>query len=35
MPCIEQIMEDLVGKELFSKLDVRSGYHNVRIREED
>jgi Reverse transcriptase (RNA-dependent DNA polymerase)/gag-polyprotein putative aspartyl protease len=35
MPRIEQIMEDLTGKELFSKLDVRSGYHNVRIREED
>jgi hypothetical protein len=32
---IEQIMEDLAGKELFSKLDVRSGYHNVRIKEED
>jgi hypothetical protein len=35
MPRIEQIMEDLAGKELFSKLDICSGYHNVRIKEED
>jgi Reverse transcriptase (RNA-dependent DNA polymerase) len=35
MPYIEQIMEDLAGKELFTKLNVRSGYHNVKIKEED
>jgi hypothetical protein len=28
-------MENLAGKELFSKLDMHSGYHNVRIKEED
>jgi Reverse transcriptase (RNA-dependent DNA polymerase) len=35
MPHIKQIMEELLGKELFTKLDICSGYHNVHIREED
>jgi Reverse transcriptase (RNA-dependent DNA polymerase) len=35
MLCIEQIMEELSGKELFTKLDIRSSYHNVHIKEED
>ena len=32
MPHIEQLMENLVGKELFTKFDICSGYHNVRIK---
>jgi Reverse transcriptase (RNA-dependent DNA polymerase) len=35
MPCIEQLMENLVGKELFTKFDICSGYHNVRIKPND
>jgi RNase H-like domain found in reverse transcriptase/Reverse transcriptase (RNA-dependent DNA polymerase) len=35
MPQIEQIMEELSGKELFTIFDIRSGYHNIRIKEED
>jgi 2-hydroxy-3-keto-5-methylthiopentenyl-1-phosphate phosphatase len=35
MPCIEQLMENLVGKELFTKFDIHSGYHNVRIKPDD
>ena len=35
MPQIEQIMEELADKKLFTKFDIRSGYHNVQIKEED
>jgi hypothetical protein len=28
-------MEELLGKELFIKLDIFLGYHNVHIRKED
>jgi Reverse transcriptase (RNA-dependent DNA polymerase) len=32
---IEQILEGLHGKELFTALDIRWGYNNIQIREED
>jgi Reverse transcriptase (RNA-dependent DNA polymerase) len=32
---IEQILEALHGKELFTALDIRWGYNNIQIREED
>jgi hypothetical protein len=35
IPHIEQIMEQLKDKKLFTKFNVRSGYHNIQIREED
>jgi Reverse transcriptase (RNA-dependent DNA polymerase) len=35
IPRIEQIMEQLKDKRLFTKFDVRSGYHNICIKEED
>ena len=35
IPWIEQILEELEGKTLFTALDIRWGYHNIRIREED
>jgi Reverse transcriptase (RNA-dependent DNA polymerase) len=35
IPQIEQILEGLHGKELFTALDIRWGYNNIRIREED
>jgi hypothetical protein len=35
IPHIEQILEELEGKTLFTTLDIRWGYHNIRIHEED
>jgi Reverse transcriptase (RNA-dependent DNA polymerase) len=35
IPQIEQILEGLHGKELFTVLDIRWGYNNIRIRKED
>ena len=35
MPWIEQIMEELANKKLFTKFNVQSGYHNIQIKEED
>ena len=35
IPRIEQILEGLEGKTLFTALDIRWGYHNIRIQEED
>ena len=32
---IRSILESLTGKELFSKFDIRWGYKNIRIAEED
>jgi hypothetical protein len=35
MPRIEQILEQLHGKTLFTALDIRDGYNNIRVRPED
>ncbi|XP_070024836.1 uncharacterized protein [Nicotiana sylvestris] len=35
LPCIEDLFDQLQGARVFSKIDLRSGYHQLKIRDSD
>ena len=35
LPCIDELFHQLHGSRVYSKIDLRSGYHQLRVQEND
>jgi len=35
LPRIDDLMDQLVGARVFSKIDLRLGYHQIKVKDED